>query len=178
MCICIDNEYDFISELTMLLVEDWKKIFRNESIEKFHIDNNNIDKKAEINQRIQKDIYEINCLLGLDNGFVAALCKRKWYTVYELEELGQNMEETKILWNKEMEIFKKYANISKSLIPEVQDDVWFYYKCIVSGNDEKLVKWFYEEVPSYGFLRPIQMIRLHNGNDIIKNFLLNTHSLC
>ena len=51
-----------------------------------------------------------------------------------------------------------------------------YFLCIAS-TDEILKKWFFSDIPAFGYISPVEMTKLENGNDILRTFLVNTHLL-
>lgn len=174
--ICISNNYDSIDELTIYLQEDYKSIFRKEKeIENFHIPSNDINKKAEQNLKVQELLAQIDYLLETDIGEVHFLAGREWYNTNDLKNIGEEFEELKSQWMQYIDEFRKTIQC-ESMITEVDNDIWIYAGVALGLKDTALKNWFYEEIPAYRFLVPIEVLRLENGKNILRSFLLNTHT--
>ena len=66
----------------------------------------------------------------------------------------------------------------KSPISIISDEIWTYAKFLcICAEEEELLKWFHEEVPAYRYLIPINVLKLLNGDMILKDFMLNMHTL-
>lgn len=176
--ICISENYDSIGELTIYLREDWKSIFKKEkAMESFHITSSDIDEKASKNLEIQNFFWKIDKILETNLYEVQLLLKRNWYSRDELRVIGGEFEKIKDQWEKHIEEIETIYGVHESLISEVDDDIWMYAKYLsLASDDESLKKWFFAEIPAYRYLVPIEIIRLDNGKNIIRNFLLSTHT--
>lgn len=63
----------------------------------------------------------------------------------------------------------------KSMLPNVPDDIWTYAKHLgLAGSDQELIKWFEHDVPLYGYLSPLQILTVEQGDDILRYFMIKT----
>lgn len=177
--ICKKENYQFRKELTICLQEDWKSIFTEQkNIQTFHISCNDIDEQYRKNIEIQNDIKEIDKILEANNSTVSELFSRKWYSTRELEKIGRTFIEQEEIWNLQINEIKHKYGMCKSPISIINDEIWTYAKFLcICAEEEELLKWFHEEVPAYRYLIPINVLKLLNGDMILKDFMLNMHTL-
>lgn len=174
--ICIDADYDSIDELTDYLKEDWTSIFRREKkMENLYISAMDIDKNADINMNIQKLLLQIDEILKTDLQDVKLIAMRKWYTKKELSLIAEKYESIRPYWEAQIKAIEA-VGFRKSSIEGVGDDVWTYAGCLITTDEEHLKQWFSKEIPAYSYLSPLEIIRLDNGDKILKDFLLSIHT--
>ncbi|MDE7422776.1 MAG: hypothetical protein K2N51_03655 [Lachnospiraceae bacterium] len=173
--ICIECNYDGIEELSKYLCEDWRQLFKgNDGIESWYIPIDNIDLKACTNIMLEDCLEKIDRLLNV-NFFI----KRKWYSEKELKNMGKSFYQYKKNWNSIINDIQKNNGCIKSPITQIPNDIWMfakYFLCVAS-TDEILKKWFFSDIPAFGYIAPVEMTKLENGNDILRTFLVNAHLL-
>jgi hypothetical protein len=84
---------------------------------------------------------------------------RTWYDSNDLHNIGLSFNKYKNDWDNMIKgIINKYGLI-KSEIPMIPDDIWTYAKYIsIASDDNSLIKWFSKEIPSFGYLAPLEIV--------------------
>jgi hypothetical protein len=167
---CVDNDYDGIDELVGYLCEDWTLACKSEhGLGTWYVKDDNIDIKAIENRKFEQAILEIDKILQTNY-----IMPRTWYDSNDLHNIGLSFNKYKNDWDNMIKgIINKYGLI-KSEIPMIPDDIWTYAKYIsIASDDNSLIKWFSKEIPSFGYLAPLEIVKLVNGENILRSFMVD-----
>lgn len=152
-------------ELRRYMIEDYNNAMRKLNIRDSYLPITDIELKAKCNKILDE------CFGLLDRMFDTYwIGNRKWYTKQELIDIGIKFSNGKMFYD----LLSKLAGntIKNSPISGISDEVWTYAKCLcVADSDEELIKWFYSDIPAFGYISLIHMSSLENGDAIMKYFL-------
>lgn len=155
--IYFQNRENF-DELAEYITKDWDYAMRSQKkIIDCYIPHEDIDKKAQYNKELEI------CFMAVERKLQTHwIHKRRWYTVNELYERGRNRSSLQ----------KPGDNKYQSLIEGISDEVWTYAKYLaVAPDDESLKRWFYSDIPAFGYISLYSMSRLKNGENIVRAFI-------
>ena len=175
------NMLNDISQCTNSDIEEQKKIStsvcmgwtelrnRDDGIINWYFDIPDVKMKLEVNEKFNENIQCIDEILKLEF-YVQRIC----YSYERLVCIGENYKYREEDWNKKIEQLKNIDKYFQSPIEEIPDDIWSFGKTlqIVSG-DEKLKKWFVSNIRAFGGLKPVEIMQIENGADILRVFLYN-----
>lgn len=164
---CINSQYDGLEELTQYILEDWRSTcMGNSNFEHWYIQSEDVYEKARLNTIFDIAARSIDGILG-----TKYLVERVWYDEERLKFISKKYCEIQDVWD---EIMHREVKL-KSMLPNVPDDIWTYAKHLgLAGSDQELVKWFEHDVPSYGYLSPLQILTLEQGDNILRYFMIKT----
>ena len=99
---------------------------------------------------------------------------RTWYNSCDLQNIGQSFEKYKNDWDAMIDdIINKYGLVS-SEIPTIPDDIWTYAKFLsIASDNNSLIEWFSKEIPGFGYLVPLEIVKLVKGENILRNFMMD-----
>ena len=43
-----------------------------------------------------------------------------------------------------------------------------------AGTEDSLKEWFLKDVPAFGYLSPMQILQIENGDDILRSFMYDS----
>lgn len=167
---CIDCEYDGIEELTVYLCEDWTTACKMDcGLGSWYVKNDNIDIKAIENRKFEESISKIDKIFETNY-----ILPRTWYDSSDLKNIGQSFSKCKNDWDIMLnDIINKYGFI-KSEIPAIPDDIWTYAKFLsIASDNNSLIDWFSREIPGFGYLVPLEIVKLVNGDNILRSFMMD-----
>lgn len=159
------HEPECLEELETYIKDDWKDAFRVQPrIIDCYIPCEDIDLKAKYNEEYEGCCSVVNYRIVGEWGR-----RRHWYKRYTLASIGKKSNDFAHMY--------KYVvsdiAVRKSRIQSVSDELWTFAYCLcVAEDEEKLEKWFYSDIPAFGYLSLYDMSMLENGERIMQFFLL------
>jgi hypothetical protein len=70
------------------------------------------------------------------------------------------------------DIINKYGLI-ESKISVIPDDIWTYAKFLsIAPDDNLLIDWFSKDIPNFGYLVPLEIVKLADGENILRFFMM------
>ena len=166
---CIDCDYDGIEELTSYLCEDWTMACKIDcGLGTWYIKSDNIDTKAIENRKFEQSILKIDKILEKNY-----ILPRKWYDSNDLQNIGLFFNKHKDDWDGIInDIINKYGLI-ESKISVIPDDIWTYAKFLsIAPDDNLLIDWFSKDIPNFGYLVPLEIVKLADGENILRFFMM------
>ena len=166
---CIDCDYDGIEELTSYLCEDWTMVCKIDcGLGTWYIKSDNIDTKAIENRKFEQSILKIDKILETNY-----ILPRKWYDSNDLQNIGLFFNKHKDDWDGIInDIINKYGLI-ESKISVIPDDIWTYAKFLsIAPDDNLLIDWFSKDIPNFGYLVPLEIVKLADGENILRFFMM------
>lgn len=166
---CIDCNYGGIEELVGYLCEDWTMACKVDyGLGTWYVKDDNIDIKAIENRKFDKAILEIDKILQTN-----CIMARTWYDSNDLHNIGLSFSKFKNNWDTMInDIINKYGLI-KSEIAVIPDDIWTYAKYLsIAPDNNSLINWFSKEIPGFGYLAPLEIVKLVNGENILRSFMM------
>lgn len=99
---------------------------------------------------------------------------RTWYDSNDLHNIGLSFNKCKNDWDTIInDIINKYGLI-KSEIAVIPDDIWTYAKYLsIAPDNNSLINWFSKEIPAFGYLAPLEIAKLVNGENILRSFMMD-----
>lgn len=89
-----------------------------------------------------------------------------------INKLTEQFINHKMYWDANVTYMTNEGLVTKSKIDAVPDDVWTYAKRCVSENDEILIIWFNSNIPGFYGEKPIEILELYDGLDVLKELML------
>ena len=57
---------------------------------------------------------------------------------------------------------------------QVPNDIWSFAKMrYLAESDDALEEWFQKDIPAFGYLSPVQILKMENGGDILRILMYN-----
>lgn len=171
--ICIENDYDGIEELVRYLSEDWALACKcDNGLGTWYIMSDNIDIKASQNRKFEEAILEIDKILQANY-----IIPRTWYDSNALHNIGISFNKYKSHWDNTITDITKRYGFAKSKIQMIPDDIWTYAKYIsIAPDDNSLIKWFETDIPAFGYIAPLEIAKLINGDNILRSFMMSINA--
>ncbi len=162
---CILHDFDGIQELSRFIYEDWRTVCVGKTgMENWYLNTSDIMLKEKWNKSFEGIALFIERILNTN-----FLVPRKWYDYNELIRLGQKYEKTKKAWEAIIEELVNVQRYDQSPLEQVPDDIWSFAKMLCfEGTDDSLKKWFLKDVPAFGYISPIQILQIENGENILR----------
>ncbi|KNY30471.1 hypothetical protein [Pseudobacteroides cellulosolvens] len=167
---CIDCDYDGLEELVGYLCDDWTMACKVDyGLGTWYVKDDNIDIKATENRKFDQAIIEIDKILQTNH-----IMARTWYDSNDLHNIGLSFNKCKNDWDTMInDIINKYGLI-KSEIAVIPDDIWTYAKYLsIASDNNSLINWFSKEIPGFGYLAPLEIVKLVNGENILRSFMMD-----
>jgi hypothetical protein len=89
-----------------------------------------------------------------------------------INELVKQFKNNKKHWNVIVESMANDGIMTESKLNTIPNDVWSWAKRCISDSDEILIKWFNSNIPAFYGEKPVDIIRLVNGEDVLKELML------
>ena len=71
-----------------------------------------------------------------------------------------------------IEILKRTNGYYQSPVKQIPNDIWSFAKMKgFAGTEDSLKEWFLKDVPAFGYLSPMQILQIENGDDILRSFM-------
>lgn len=162
---CIANDFDGIKELSGYVYEDWRSVCLGKNgIENWYLDVSDWVLKENWNKAFEKIAITVDHILCTD-----FIIPRKWYSCDELAELGRRYKADEKEWNKDIEELVRLHSYYPSPISQVPDDIWSFAKMLcLADSDNGLKEWFFKDIPAFGYLSAVQILKIKNGDNILR----------
>lgn len=162
---CIMNDFDGIKELSRYVYEDWRNVCVGQNgIENWYLNVSDLTLKGKWNKSFEELALSVDRILGTN-----FIVPRKWYSYDELIRLGQQYKEREKDWNVVIEELVMGHRYYQSPMEQVPDDIWSFAKMLgLAGSDDTLKEWFLRDVPAFGYFSPVQILKIENGDDILR----------
>lgn len=167
---CIDCDYDGLEELVGYLCDDWTMACKVDyGLGTWYVKDDNIDIKATKNRKFDQAIIEIDKILQTNH-----IMARTWYDSNDLHNIGLSFNKCKNDWDTMInDIINKYG-LLKSEIAVIPDDIWTYAKYLsIAPDNNSLINWFSKEIPAFGYLAPLEIVKLVNGENVLRSFMMD-----
>lgn len=134
----------------------------------WYIKSDNIDTKAIENRKFEQSILKIDKILETNY-----ILPRKWYDSNDLQNIGLFFNKHKDDWDGIInDIINKYGLI-ESKISMIPDDIWTYAKFLsIAPDDNLLIDWFSKDILNFGYLVPLEIVKLDDGENILRFFMM------
>lgn len=165
---CIKCDFDGIEELSRYIYEDWRTVCVGKNgIENHYLNIDDITLKCKVNKEFDALALSVEQLLGTN-----FLVPREWYSKEELVSVGETYVARKKYWQEMIERLRQSDNFYISPLEQVPDDIWSFAKMLcLAGSDDSLKEWFIKDVPAFGYLSPVKILQVENGEDILRNLM-------
>lgn len=165
--VCISNDFDGLGELSEYIHEDWGYACHGRrGIDAWYIDIPNVKDKIAANISFQSKALSVDRTLA--TGY---LFPKEWISVSKITNMGK-INQNNFAWDNSMEKLGKLGCIYKSPVEGIPDDVWSYSKSLgIAYPDEKLAEWFTKDIPTFGYISPLDITTLPYGMSALKVFL-------
>lgn len=165
---CIKNDFDGIRELSRYVYDDWRVVcVGKKGIENWYLNVSDLTLKEKWNKSFEEVALSVEQILGTN-----FIIPRKWYSYDELIKLGQQYKEKEKDWNVLIEELVSVHRYYQSPMEQVPNDIWSFAKMLcLAGSDDALKEWFLKDVPAFGYLSPVQILKIENGDDILRILL-------
>lgn len=167
---CITHNFDGIQELGAYVLEDWRIVcVGKDGAQNWYLNISDIELKEEWNKSFDEIALSVENILNTN-----FLVPRKWYSYSELIELNQEYESIKDDWEKIILGLIDMQKYYQSLLKQIPNDIWSFAKMLcLRETDEDLKKWFLMDIPAFGYISPLQIIQIKNGENILRVLLYN-----
>lgn len=167
---CIMNDFDGIKELSRYVYEDWRVVCVGKNgIENWYLNVSDLVLKENWNKSFEEVALSVDQILGTN-----FIVPRKWYSYDELIRLGQRYKEGKKEWNVVIEELVSVHRYYQSPMEQVPNDIWSFAKMLcLAESDDTLKEWFLKDIPAFGYLSPVQILKIENGDDILRILMYN-----
>lgn len=168
MYACLKNNFNGVEILETYILEDWRSVCKGKNgIENWYLKIGDIMLKEKINNKFQQETLCIDKVLKTNY-----IIPKKWFSYEEFAEIGMECKERKDSWEQIINSLKQENKYLQSPIKQVPDDIWSYCKMIeIAENDEMLKKWFMIDVPAFGYVSPFDILKMKNGDNILRSFM-------
>lgn len=165
---CLKNNFEGVEILETYILEDWKSVCKGENgIENWYLKIGDTMLKEKINNKFQQEALCIDKVLNTNY-----IIPKKWFSYEEFVEIGKECKERKDNWEQIINSLKQKNKYLQSPIKQVPDDIWSYGKMIgIAENDEMLKKWFMMDISAFGYVSPIDILEMKNGDNILRSFM-------
>lgn len=162
---CITNDFDGIEELSRYVYEDWRVVCAGKNgIENWYLNVSDLALKEKWNKSFEEVALSVDQIL--DTNFIVP---KKWYSYDELIRLGQRYKEGEKNWNVVIEELVSTHRYYQSPMEQVPNDIWSFAKMLcLAESDDFLKEWFLKDIPAFGYLSPVQILKIENGDDILR----------
>lgn len=168
---CIIYNFDEIEELSRYVYEDWRNVCtRKIGIENWYLDIGDLELKRKLNEEFEEAALSVEKILGTN-----FIIPRKWYSCDELISIGKEYTTRKKCWDEIIEILKRTNGYYQSPVKQIPNDIWSFAKMKgFAGTEDSLKEWFLKDVPAFGYLSPMQILQIENGDDILRSFMYDS----
>ena len=143
---------------------------RKNGIQNWYLNVSNLTLKGKWNKSFEEVALSVEQILGTN-----FIVPRKWYCYDELIRLGQryNKEREKD-WNVAIEELVSVHRYYQSPMEQVPNDIWSFAKMLcLAESDDALKEWFLKDIPAFGYFSPVQILKIENGDDILRILIYN-----
>ena len=167
---CIINDFDGIVELSRYVYEDWRNVCVGKSgMQNWYLNISDLNLKAKWNKLFEEIALSVEQILGTN-----FIVPRKWYCYDELIKLGKQYKEREGNWNAVIEELVNAHKYCQSPMEQVPNDIWSFAKMrCLAESDDALEEWFQKDIPAFGYLSPVQILKMENGGDILRILMYN-----
>ena len=167
--ICIRQDCFGLEELNKYIYEDWRNIcISGQKLENWHLKMVGYAWKRDINQILEGYLLSIDDRLETNY-----IIPKKWFTQEELKRISTDFKGRESVWNRKVEELKTRGCYVQSPDKKIPNDIWAYMKAYVGGTNSELIKWFEDDIPAFGYLAPMELLEMENGDQDLKSFLLD-----
>lgn len=167
---CIINDFDGIKELSRYVYEDWQVVCVGKNgIQNWYLNVSDLTLKGKWNKSFEEVALSVEQILGTN-----FIVPRKWYCYDELIRLGQQYKEREKDWNVAIEELVSVHRYYQSPMEQVPNDIWSFAKMLcLAESDDALREWFLKDIPAFGYFSPVQILKIENGDDILRILIYN-----
>ncbi|MGG7177399.1 hypothetical protein ACQPU1_07410 [Clostridium paraputrificum] len=90
----------------------------------------------------------------------------------EINKLSEQFSYSKKYWDRIVECMISDDIISESKIEVIPNDIWSWAKRCISSSDKVLIAWFNSNIPAFYGEKPIDIIRVENGEYALKELMM------
>lgn len=169
---CIKNDFDGINELSRYIFEDWRTVCVGKNgMENWYLNISDVILKGKLNKSFEEVALSVERILGTN-----FLVPRNWYSYNELIRLEQKYKEVEKDWSLVIEELTKVHKYYQSPMKQVPNDIWSFAKmlCLVE-TDDALKEWFTKDIPAFGYISPVQILQIENGDNILRILMYSIH---
>lgn len=165
---CIMYSYDEIEELSRYVFEDWRIVCLGKNgIENWYLNIDDLRLKGRWNEEFEEVVLSVEKILGTN-----FIVPRKWYSYDDLIRIGRRYKEREKDWDEVIEKLRKENRYYQSPMKQIPNDIWSFAKMLgLAGTENSLKEWFLKDVPAFGYLAPMQILQMENGDDVLRSFM-------
>lgn len=165
---CIKYNFDEIEFLSRCVYEDWRyACIGKNGIANWYLDIDDLTLKGKLNEEFEEAALSVEKILGTN-----FIIPRKWYSYDELISIGKEYKVQKKYWDEIIEKLKRTNVYCQSPVEQIPNDIWSFAKMRgIAGTEASLKEWFLKDIPAFGYLSPMKILQMENGDDILRSFM-------